>query len=79
MSVPQLARHLPSTARRVEVFTEEDGREVVVLRTGRWRHIGIPVEALADTGLRHRVAALAAVLPPDRVDERARQHLSRGD
>lgn len=75
MDVPRIELIAPKV-RRVELFTEEDGREVVVLRTGRWRHLGIPVDELSDGALRARLAALAASLPAGRVDERSRDRLA---
>ena len=67
MSIPQID-DVAARVQRVELFTEEDGREVLVLRTGRWRHLGVPVDALADEALRTRIAVLAASLPADQVD-----------
>lgn len=76
MALPQLGTDgLAPKVRRVELFTEEDGREVVVLRTGRWRHVGVPVEDLDDVGLRSRLAALAVSLAPEQVDQRIRRWL----
>lgn len=72
------AEVLASKVRRVELFTEEDGREVVVLRTGRWRHVGIPVEDLDDGALRTRLSQLVDSLPPDAVDDRSRLRLAVG-